>query len=125
MNKREFLERLSSLKLPKYQYIILSGGSLLMHGLRKETNNIDLAISDVLATELKIHNKEPNEKGTYRIAKDVEVIVGMNKISAVLVDDYLCESLRSIYEFKRRMDRPKDQPDLEMLHEYFINESRS
>ncbi|MBQ1528243.1 hypothetical protein IIZ77_01175 [Candidatus Saccharibacteria bacterium] len=125
MNKREFVKRLKELGLPKYQFIILSGGSLLMHELLEETDDIDLAISDVLAVELKIHNKEPNEKGTYEIAEDVEVVVGMNKYSAELVDDYLCETLPSIYAFKRNRDLPEDQKALEILHEYFTNESRS
>ena len=125
MNKREFLRRLNELGLPKYQYVIISGGSLLMHGLREETADIDLAISDVLAAELGLHNKKPTKKGTYKLAKDVEVIIGMNKIPAEVIDDYLCETLRNVYEFKKQMNRPKDQPDLELLYEYFINESRS
>ena len=120
MNKREFLKRLNELGLPKYQYVIISGGSLLMHGLREETADIN-----VLATELGLHNKKPTKKGTYKLAKDVEVIIGMNKIPAEVIDDYLCETLRNVYEFKKQMNRPKDQPDLELLHEYFINESRS
>lgn len=125
MTKREFIGRLAGLRLPRYQYIILSGGSLLMHGLREETADIDLAISDVLATELKIHNKTPTEHGTYRIAEDVEAIIGMNKVSCELVDDYLCETLPSIYAFKKDRGLPKDIKDLEILHEYFTNESRS
>lgn len=125
MTKREFIERLAELGLPRYQYIILSGGSLLMRGLRKETADINLAISDSLATELKIHNKTPTEKGTYQIADDVEVIIGMNKVNCELVDDYLCETLPSVYAFKKDRGLPKDLKDLEILHEYFTNESRS
>ena len=42
MNKKEFLARLAELDLPKDEFRVLSGGSLLLHGLRERTNDIQI-----------------------------------------------------------------------------------
>ena len=42
MNKKEFEKYLDSLELDKKEYCIISGGSLLMHNLKEETDDVDL-----------------------------------------------------------------------------------
>lgn len=52
MDKKEYLKKLNELNFSKEDYVIISGGNLLIHGLRESTEDIDLAINDKLFNEL-------------------------------------------------------------------------
>ena len=45
MNKEELYKLVEKLKLPITEYCILSGGSLVMHGIRENTNDLDIDIT--------------------------------------------------------------------------------
>ena len=45
MNKNELYKLVKKLELPITEYCILSGGSLVMHGIRKDTNDSDIDIT--------------------------------------------------------------------------------
>lgn len=123
MDKRELQKRLE--KLPRYQYILMSGGSLVMRGLREQTHDVNICVSDGLAVELGIHNRTPNEHGVYELPGGLDVMIGMNRVDYNLVDGYLCETLASILEFKKERNLPKDQKDIEAIEEYFVHQGRS
>ena len=118
MNKKEFLARLAELDLPKDEFRVLSGGSLLLHGLRERTNDIDLAISQELADELQIQNYPCKNGYIYTFAPDVEMMIDAGRSTYDEVCGYTCEDLQSILVFKRKMMREKDLPDIAKIEEY-------
>ncbi len=118
MNKEQYLARLAELNLPKGEFRVLSGGSLLLHGLRERTNDIDLAISQKLADELKIRDCPCKEGRIFEYAPDVEMIIDEGKSSYDEACGYVCEDLQSILAFKKRMRREKDLPDIEKIEKY-------
>ena len=65
MNKTEFQSRLEELNLPRSEYIILSGGSLLLRGLRESTEDMDITVSKRLAEELDLYSCPKDEDGLY------------------------------------------------------------
>lgn len=123
MKKQELLDCLKGLQ--RYQYIIMSGGSLVMRGLREETNDIDICVSEVLATHMGIHTQKPNEKGYYELPNGLDVTVGLKKVNCEVVDGYLCETLEEILKAKKKRNLPKDQKDIELIEEYFAQQGRS
>ncbi|MBR3319672.1 hypothetical protein IKG06_04225 [Candidatus Saccharibacteria bacterium] len=123
MNAAELKKRLES--LPRYQFIILAGGSMVMHGLREETNDVDICVSQNLADELGLSGVQPNEKGYYELPNDLDVTVGMDRFPCEQVDGYLCQRLEEILKFKKRRNEPKDQQDIERIEEYFAQQGRS
>ncbi len=123
MDKRELQKRLE--RLPRYQYVLLSGGSLVMRGLREQTRDVDICVSDGLAEELGIRDKMPNKHGFYELRGNLDVTVGMNKVDYDMVDGYLCETLASILRFKKGRNLPKDQKDIDAIEEYFAHQGRS
>lgn len=48
MNKDEVIKQLRILDLPKEEYYVLSGASLVLRGIRKKCSDIDLCISEEL-----------------------------------------------------------------------------
>ena len=122
MNREEYLKRLAELGLPKGEFRVLSGGSLLLHGLRERTNDIDLAISQKLADELNIQDYPCKNGYIYEFAFDVEMIIDQGKSTYDEACGYVCEDLRSILAFKKKMMREKDLPDIEKIERYLKEE---
>ena len=116
MNKIELLKLVDSLNLPKEDYFILSGGSLLLMGLREATNDLDIGITkngfETLKQSYSVEMKN-QERQQYAITDKIECII-VEKLDSDItyIDNYPCESLISIYNFKKRVNREKDQADI-------------
>ncbi len=46
MTKKEFLEKIDSLNLDKKRYCIISGGIMLLYGLKETTEDVDIKIKE-------------------------------------------------------------------------------
>lgn len=106
--------------LPKFEFIILAGGSMVMHRLRDETQDVDICVTESLAEKLGLAGKEPNEKGYYELSEDMDVMVGLDKVNCEVVDGYLCQRLDDLLKFKSKRDLPKDQRDIKAIIDYFM-----
>ena len=115
MTKQELIEKLESFGFPKSEYIVLSGGSLLLRGLREETADIDLSVSERLAEELDLEHCEKDELGCYVPFEDVQVKADMESRNYDIVDGFRCQTLEDILKLKRRLMRPKDIKDIERI----------
>lgn len=118
MNRQEFIERLEAMSLPKDQYIILSGGSLLLRGLRETTADFDLCASEELAKELDLYHAPEDDKGYHVPFDNVQMSDNFDDYDYDIVDGFQCETLESILEFKRRKRRPKDIKDIAAIEKY-------
>lgn len=124
MNKEELLKLAYTLKLPKEEYCIISGGALLLHGLREKTNDLDIDVTqkglDILNQEYKLELINESKK-QYKVTDDIECfLVDKLESDIIFIDSYPCESLISIYNMKKRLNREKDQADI-LTIEKFLN----
>ncbi|MDO5451635.1 MAG: hypothetical protein Q4F56_00925 [Candidatus Saccharibacteria bacterium] len=115
MDKKEFIAALEELGWPKNEYVILSGGSLLLRGLRETTADIDVSLSKHLAEEINLYDAPQDEKGYYNPRENVQAFDDSDKKEFDIVDGYQCETLESILAFKKKMMRPKDLKDIEKI----------
>ena len=118
MNKQEYLNGLERMNLPKEEFIILSGGSLLLRGIREESADYDLCVSKKLAKAIDLYSSPKDDKGFYAPFENCQMLDDFDGIEFDIVDGYQCETLDSILEFKRRMKRPKDLIDIKKIEEY-------
>ncbi len=118
MNKQEFISGLEKMGFPKSEFIILSGGSLLMRGLREKTEDYDLCASKKLAEQINLYSCEKDEAGCYVPFRNVQMKDDFNNFSYDVIDGYQCETLEGILAFKRRMLRPKDIRDIAAIEAY-------
>ena len=124
MNKEELLKLVESLKLPKDEYYILGGGSLVMFGIKDTTGDLDLCVSDELFERLKKEYNlvEKNECGFYSISDVIEIIPNpKEEFTCEVIDGYQVEELRRILEFKKKRRAPKDILYIEKIEEYLKN----
>ncbi len=119
MNKEELTNLIDSLNLNLNDYYIISGGSLLLQDLRNKTNDLDLAIN---ANSLKLLKENFNlieiNPTKFSIGDNIECFLESNEEilkNRVVIDGYSCQSLKSIYELKKRLNRPKDLEDIKRL----------
>ncbi len=115
MKRDEFIERLESFGLPKTEYMIRSGGSLLLRGLREETADFDLCVSKELAEQLDLEHCPQDAGGSYVPFENVQMKANLGKYPFEIVNGYQCETLESILALKRRLMRPKDLRDIEVI----------
>ena len=118
MNRQEFIEKLNSFGLPKTEFIVLSGGSLLLRGLREETADFDLCASKDLAEKLDLKSFPQDESGCWNPFENVQMKDDMEGRAYDVIDGFQCETLGSILAFKRRLKRPKDIKDIAAIEAY-------
>lgn len=125
MNRAEFIEALKKLNLPAEEFVVLSGGSLLMRGLREQTSDLDLSASKRLAAELDLYNCPKDHAGLYVPFDNVQMKDDMERFTFDVIDGYQCESLEDILRQKREWGRPKDLADIKVILEYLENAGKN
>ena len=121
MKKQEFVDKLNSFGFPRNEYVILSGGSLLLRGLREETADFDLSASEALVQSLDLKNCPKDEVGCYVPFEDVQMKPDMERRNFDVVEGFQCQTLEDILALKRRLMRPKDIKDIEAI-EIFLKQ---
>ncbi len=117
MKKQEFIEKLESFGLPRSEYMIRSGGSLLLRGLREETADFDLCVSKELAEKLDLEHCAMVEVGSYMPFENVQMKANLADFTFDVIDGYQCETLESILALKRELMRPKDLRDIAVIEQ--------
>jgi len=122
MNKGEYLRKLDELRLDKAKYCILSGGAMVMHGLKERTADIDIKVRPDYFEELKTKfsfKKSPKYDYLWELGEDVEVAVqDYDEKDVEMVDGYPVIRLELELEWKLRHNRPKDQESIRILKAY-------
>ena len=114
MNKKEFEKYLDSLGLDKKEYCIISGGSLLMHNLKEETDDVDLYVTqksfDKLSKKFNVHISGKPFPNHYTVNEKIYNI-----------DGYPCRSIIDDYNWYRQNGRPKDLASADKIDTMFEN----
>lgn len=125
MNKQEYLQKLDKLELDKTRYCIISGGAMIMYGLREKTNDIDISIKPDYFEELKnrYHFKKSDKyENFYELSDDIEVMVAnYNEDEVDYIDGYPINSIENELRWKLEHKREKDKQDIENIKK-FLND---
>ena len=77
MNRTELLKRLNKLEIAKEDYWLITGGAMVLYGLREETGDIDLGCTRSLADELEAKGypvtRTPDGNRKILLADDIEI----------------------------------------------------
>lgn len=127
MNKKEFEEYLDSLDLDKKEYCIISGGSLLMHNLKEETDDVDLYVTqnsfDKLSKKFNVHISGKPFPNHYTVNEKTEAVLVKNLKDEKIynIDGYPCHSIIDDYNWYRQNGRPKDLASADKIDTMFKN----
>ena len=80
MNRAELIERVKALPFPKEDYWVITGGTMVLYGLREQTHDIDLGCTSRLADELEQQGAEVSirKDGTRKLVRDGDVEIMEN-----------------------------------------------
>lgn len=125
MNRAELIEKLNGLGLDRNEYWLITGGAMVLYGLREQTHDIDLGCTSELADRLEqTYPTSINRFGTrwIRLNDDVELFENWLYGGVETVDDIPVISLRGLLEMKKELNREKDLRDIQRI-EAFLEKS--
>lgn len=123
MKKEEIISRLRELNLPKDEYYVLSGASLVLRGIREKCSDIDLCISEELFAKVKDElGMTPDKLNTcnfYHLGDSLEIVVDKkSRFNMDEGDEFNLENINTILAFKESRNLPKDQQDIANIKKY-------
>lgn len=122
LNKEQILDKLNELELDKNEFVVSMGSSLVMHNIKKETNNINISISSDSFSRLKQKYNSIYENNIEIIKYDVFEISNLDlNIKKELIDNYYCQDLESIMSTKKELNRKKDIKDIKAIDVYLCS----
>lgn len=117
MNKSELLELLSTLKLDKNEFWVLSSGALTLRDLWDCANDLDIAVTEKGLQELKKnYTLKQKENGWYIVTDTIECVVDTKEAWKIeLIGEYQLESLEKYYMYLKDSIRSKDKAKCEIV----------
>lgn len=122
MNKQEIIAILKKYNFDEKDYIVLSTSALTLMGIKEKTGDIDIAVSE------KLYQKLLKEKETHH---HIENIYTLNELdfgtsnfdrdNITYINQIPVQNLKSIIKFKQKMNREKDQKDINIINSYILN----
>ena len=123
MKKKEIIKTLEKYNLNKDDYIILSTGSLVLRGIKEEAHDIDLAVSNDLMEHLLTHydcelEVSLDDFDVYILNDELNFSIHYYDVPFDIIDGYNIQTLDSVIELKKSLNRSKDIEDLKLIDNY-------
>ena len=122
MNKEEYKKKLDALGLDKNRYCVISGGTMLLYGLKETTEDVDIKVRPDYFEELKAKfklKKSPKYSYLWELDDETEVaVLDYDDSDVVMVDGYPAESLELQLKWMLEHNRPKDQKKIETIRNH-------
>lgn len=123
MKKTDIIRQLETLHFDKNEYWVITGGAMVLYGLREETHDIDLGCTKKMADELARRGFPVSllDDGTRKICcgADVEIFENWLYDKIQWLDGIPVISLEGLAEMKRHIGREKDYRDIALI-EHFL-----
>ena len=127
----DIIEKAKSLNLPFGQYIIIGAGILQALGLR-DTNDIDVVVTESLFEKLKASGKYKEDvkyNKKFLVADDVEITMPLSWAdysttteeaikTALVIEGIPFLNIQETIKFKTALGREQDFKDIELLKNY-------
>lgn len=122
MKRRGYLRKLDELGLDKDKYCIIAGGVMLMHGLKDDTDDIDIRVLPSYFEELKSKfefKKSSKYSYLYELGDNIEVaVVEFSGNDVEYIEGYPVLSLELELAWKVENNRDKDKEAIIKIKEY-------
>lgn len=121
MERAELLARMRAFPYDLAECWVITGGAMVLHGLRERTHDIDLGCTEKLADELEakgyLHQRLPDGSRCFQLEDDVELYENWLYDTVEYLDGIPVISLRGLLKMKQTLGREKDQRDIRLIQE--------
>lgn len=125
MNKAEIVQRLNSLDFDKKEYWLITGGAMVLYGMKEETGDIDLGCTEKMADRLeqKGYQVTLTDNGARRIVieSDIEIFENFLFDKVIMVENIPVISVDGLIAMKKYLGREKDHADIEKIYAFLKN----
>ena len=124
MNREEIINELKKYNFDIKRYIVISSAAMVLYGIKDETPDIDISITDDYEEELVedyfaiLEHTNPNGTRAYMIDDIINFGVEYYSKPNYYIDGYPVQSISEIIELKERLNREKDKKDLFLLYKH-------
>lgn len=125
MKKQQIFKIIKELNFESDSFCILGSASLVIRNIKKEANDIDIAVTKSNLDKIKkIYNLETVVENVYKtIISDcaVEFIVkAKNEMYVEFIDGCPLQDLNNLLENKKKRGLEKDKNDIELINKYLV-----
>ena len=121
MNKDELLELLSTLKLDREDFTILSSCALVLRDIYEDAGDLDIAVTENGLNCLKQNYKLiPKQNGWYIVNDKIEFVQDDMKSRRTLVGEYYLQDIYDYLKYLKSSGREKDKLRIPLV-EMYIN----
>ncbi len=127
MNKDELVNLIESLKISKDEYWILSSSALVLRGIYKDADDLDIAVTEKGLQELKEnYTLKEKDNGWYTVNEKVECVLDTKESWKIeKFEGYNLESIEKYYTFLKSSDREKDKARLGLVEKYMASRANT
>ena len=119
MNKSEILKCLSAFPYDRNEYWIITGGAMVIYGIREQTSDIDLGCSAKMADVLEANGylllKTDDGKRWFKFNDKIEIFEEWPEDATENSDGFRIVSLNDLMEMKKKLGRKKDMEDIKSI----------
>ena len=121
--KKQIIARLEELHLDDTKYWLITGGAMVLYGLREQTSDIDLGctsdLADLLQQEGFPVERMPDGTRKIVVAEDVEIFENWLEDRVERFEGVPVISIQGLIEMKRALGREKDFRDIQLIREKY------
>ena len=123
LDKKQIIARLEELHLDDTKYWLITGGAMVLYGLREQTSDIDLGctsdLADLLQQEGFPVERMPDGTRKIVVAEDVEIFENWLEDKIERFEGVPVISIQGLIEMKRALGREKDFRDIQLIREKY------
>lgn len=123
LDKKQIIARLEELHLDDTKYWLITGGAMVLYGLREQTSDIDLGctsdLADLLQQEGFPVERMPDGTRKIVVAEDVEIFENWLEDKVERFEGVPLISIQGLIEMKRALGREKDFRDIQLILEKY------
>ena len=122
MDRHEILNRLSAFPYDRGEYWVVTGGAMVLYGIREQAADIDLGCTREMADRLEkdgfLTGRTKDGKRRFTVGGSIEVFEEWLEDSPVTLDGFRVMSISGLIRMKQTIGREKDLKDIEMINAF-------
>ena len=126
MNKQEIIQKIQALGFPEEDYWLVTGGAMVLYGIRNETHDIDLGCSRKLADRLEadgyLTKRDPDGTRKFEMPGDIELFEDWLFDRVDTIDGVPVISIKGLIMMKESLGRAKDMSDLALIRVFLAHQ---
>ncbi|MBQ2029079.1 MAG: hypothetical protein II481_06530 [Clostridia bacterium] len=128
MNKQDIIQKVHALGFPIEDFWLVTGGAMVLYGIKNETHDIDLGCSkrlaDRLETEGYLAKRYPDGTRKFEMPGNIELFENWLFDHVDSIDGIPIISIKGLIMMKESLGRAKDKEDLTLIREFLTHQQK-